>query len=89
MLPDKLKAHIIPDWKQAWKFWSVRSWILALGLIGAWVLIPESLRAFAPKRFGETILYLVFALGFIGLVGRVKKQQFLDLDKIEQPPPQP
>jgi hypothetical protein len=86
---DKLKARIIPDWKQAWKFVSVRSWVVALALIAAWVLIPESLRSYAPKEAGEWIFYLVFAFGFIGLVGRVTKQRVVDLDKILQPPPQP
>lgn len=72
----KVKVTLIPDWKQAWKFASMRINAAGLFLMGAaevlsqsWISVPPSLQAKLPHA--SSIALVLFGLG---LVGRILKK---------------
>jgi len=62
---------LVDDWKQAWKWISVQSMTVAMAIQGAWMFIPEDMKASIPK---EVVHGITMALLFVGIVGRLKKQ---------------
>ena len=63
---------LVDDAKQAWKWFSVQAMALAGAIQGAWVLLPDDMKAsIAPSIVsGITLTLLVF-----GIVGRLVDQK--------------
>lgn len=57
---------LIPNWRDAWKWFSVQSMAIAMALQGTWLSLPVALQSKVPSDwvFGMTIAVLV--LGFFG-----------------------
>jgi hypothetical protein len=68
-------THVIPGWKQAWKFLSMQGMLLALTIQGVWVTLPDDWRASIPTPLiaGLTIACLIF-----GVIGRLYQQKGID-----------
>lgn len=66
---DRIKARLIDEWKQAWRFWSVRIPVITFALEGTLQAFPADVRAQIP--FGEYIFPLGMALS---LFARILKQ---------------
>ena len=68
---------LIDEWRKCYKFVSVQAMVLAGAIQGAWVYIPDSLRASVPQNIvtGVTVALLV-----LGVVGRVIDQGKKDAD---------
>lgn len=73
----KVKLSLIPDWKQAWRYASMRINAAGLFLMGAaevlsqsWVSVPPSLQAKLPHA--PTVAMALFGLG---LIGRILKKE--------------
>lgn len=66
-----MKPALIPDWRDAWRWFSVQAMTLAVALQGAWLAVPDDLRVTVPPlvAHGITIGLLVF-----GIVGRLIDQ---------------
>jgi hypothetical protein len=66
------QMKLVDDAKQAWKWLSVQAMICAGALQGAWVFIPDDMRASIPHGVvqGVTIALLVLGVG-----GRLVKQK--------------
>ncbi len=64
--------HLIPDWRQAWRWFSVQALALLVALPLVWVSLPADAKAFLPDSFEPWVLVLV-AIG--GLVGRLIDQK--------------
>lgn len=76
MMLEWLKNRLVDDWRDSWRWWSVRfgsaGWtILALveALRQAWIYVPPSLYPYLP--FGR---YLAGAFFAAGLISRFLKQ---------------
>lgn len=69
-LAARVRARIIPDWRRAWRFWSLRLAAIAgvLELIPAeiflqlYALVPPDLQLLLPAR--RTIVILLFVTAF-------------------------
>ena len=63
---------MIDEWKQAWRWFSVQAMAIAVAIQGAWLFIPEDLKAQVPPAIlhWTTIALLVF-----GVAGRLVKQE--------------
>ena len=66
------KLEFVDDAKQAWRWLSVQSMVVAGAVQGAWLFIPDDLKAVVPPNVvqGVTIALLAF-----GVVGRLVKQE--------------
>lgn len=70
-----LDKWLIPDWRQCHRMISVQAWSLALAILGAWGILPNSLREYLPHMMGSAVSVVVFLLALIGTVGRVVNQK--------------
>jgi len=62
---------LVEDWRKAWTWFSVNAMIAAAAIQGAWLQIPEDMKAHIPEYLvsGATIALLV-----LGVLGRLIKQ---------------
>ena len=72
--------RLIDNWKQAWKFWSVRIWIILAALPQVLPLLGAETLAYLPTWLGNVIS--VSAL--LGVVARVVKQPSLQPDDTDK-----
>jgi hypothetical protein len=61
----------VEDVKQAWKWFSVQAMVLAGAIQGAWIFVPDDMKASIPANLmqGVTVGLLV-----LGVVGRITDQ---------------
>lgn len=65
---------LVEDAKQAWRWFSVQSMVLAAALQGAWVYIPDDLRHNIPSSVVQGVTIALLALGVVGrLVDQPKR----------------
>ena len=66
-----MKLQLVEDWRKAWRWFSVNAMVLAAAIQGAWLQIPEDMKASIPPQLLQyaTIVLLVF-----GVAGRLIKQ---------------
>ena len=57
---------LIPNWRKAWRMFSVQAQALAVAVIGAWQVIPDDIRAVVPSWASGGLLALLLALGIAG-----------------------
>lgn len=62
---------LVANWRRAWRWISVQAMVLAGALQGAWMFVPDDLRASIPPGVvqGFTIVLLV-----LGVIGRLVDQ---------------
>lgn len=68
---------LVENWREAYKWVSVHCMVVAGAIQGAWVYIPEDMKANVPHHL---INGLTVALMVLGVVGRIKKQAKDDVD---------
>jgi protein-S-isoprenylcysteine O-methyltransferase Ste14 len=66
------RFEIVDDAKQAWRWLSMQAMTAALAVQGAWVVLPDDMRATVPPDY---VQWLTFALLGLGIVGRLVKQE--------------
>ena len=64
-------TKLVEDWRKAWKWFSVNAMVAAAAIQGAWLQIPEDMKAHIPEYLvsGATI-----ALIALCVLGRLIKQ---------------
>jgi ABC-type uncharacterized transport system permease subunit len=62
---------IIPDWRRAWRWFSVQALVVLAALPLVWSTLPADLRAYLPDGW-EPYVLLAVAIG--GLAGRFVDQ---------------
>jgi|JI6StandDraft_1071083.scaffolds.fasta_scaffold50933_2 hypothetical protein len=62
---------LIPNWRQAWRMFSVQAQASSVAILGAWQALPDDLRAKVPE---SVVLGIVGALLVFGIVGRLIDQ---------------
>jgi len=62
---------LIPNWRRAWRMFSVQAMTLATAMQGAWMAVPEDLKAHVP---GALVHGVTVALLVAGIVGRLVAQ---------------
>lgn len=63
--------RLIPDWRAAWRYYSTQAMLWAVALQGAWVAVPDDLRAGVPDWLASVV---TGAILICGLVGRLVDQ---------------
>ena len=82
---NKIKLELIEDWRNFWRFWSVRLGIVGSAITGvliafpdvalsAWAMMPADLKLLIPLQYMPLIGVVVFALS---IVARLVKQKNL------------
>lgn len=64
--------RLIPNYRKAWRMFSVQAQALALTVVGAWQAVPDDIRASVPD-WGLWALLAVILGG--GIVGRLIDQE--------------
>ena len=83
---NKIKLELIEDWRNFWRFWSVRLGIVGSAITGvliafpdvalsAWAMLPADLKAAIPERYMPLIGVVIFVAS---LVARAIKQTKLE-----------
>lgn len=65
------KPTLIPQWRRAWRMFSVQAMSLAAAIQGTWTLLPEDMRASLPPAL---VHWASVALLLAGIVGRLIDQ---------------
>lgn len=63
---------LVPDWKRAYRWFSMQAMALSLALLGAWELLPADLKEALPEAYTR-VAAIVLLLA--GLAGRLVKQE--------------
>ena len=88
---NKIKLELIEDWRNFWRFWSVRLGIIGSAITGvliafpdvalsAWAMMPADLKAAIPERYMPLIGVVVFVAS---LIARAIKQTKLEPKGVE------
>lgn len=83
---NKLKLQLIEDWRNFWRFWSVRLGIVGSAVtavliafpdvaLSAWAMMPADLKAAIPERYMPLIGVGIFVAS---LIARAIKQTKLE-----------
>lgn len=67
-----MRIQLIPDWRQAWRWWSVRLGALAAALPPLWSAIPEDIKSRLP---GSTATIGASVIAIAIVIARVLPQQ--------------
>lgn len=60
--------HLIPDWRQSWKYLSVQLSSFYVAFAAAWPLLPDEQKASIISSFGYNGMGIVTAIGFLSVV---------------------
>ena len=83
---NKIKLELIEDWRNFWRFWSVRLGIIGSAITGvliafpdvalsAWAMMPADLKSAIPEHYMPLIGVVIFVAS---LVARAIKQTKLE-----------
>jgi hypothetical protein len=65
------KLQIVDNWKSCWRWFSTQAMTLAAAIQGAWMFIPEDMKATMPPNLVQAVTVGLLALG---IAGRLVKQ---------------
>ena len=82
----KLRIELIEDWRNFWRFWSVRLGVIGSAIaavliafpdvaLSAWAMMPGDLKAAIPERYMPLIGVVIFVAS---LIARAIKQSKLE-----------
>jgi hypothetical protein len=57
---------LVRDAKKAWRWWSVQAMALAGAIQGAWLFVPDDLKARVPDDLASTVTAVLMVLGIVG-----------------------
>lgn len=63
--------QLIPQWRRAWRMFSVQAQALAFAILGAWQVMPEEMKATLPPG---AVYWASMALLVAGIIGRLVVQ---------------
>ena len=83
---NKIKLELIEDWRNFWRFWSVRLGIIGSAITGvliafpdvalsAWAMMPADLKSAIPERYMPLIGVVILVAS---LIARAIKQTKLE-----------
>ena len=57
---------LVPNWKNAWRWFSVQSMAISGGALASWAMLPDDLKAALPAEWVAGFSGGVLVLGIIG-----------------------
>lgn len=90
----RFKLHLIEEWRQAWRMWSVRFAAIGTAIMGVlltypeiilevWNTIPADVKYFIPHDVGKYLSLIFFVLIFVSRI--IRQEKLLKPDKKETP----
>jgi hypothetical protein len=64
--------RLVPDWREAWKWFSMQFAALIIALPVAWMAVPEEVKAYLPDKWKP---WIMVALGVCVFLGRIIDQK--------------
>jgi len=58
----------IPDWRQAWKWFSVQAFAIIIALPMIWAGLPADVKAYLPDEWKPWIMVAIAAAGILGRI---------------------
>jgi hypothetical protein len=65
--------HLIPDWRQAWRWFSVQFLAIIMVVPLVWASLPADAKAFLPDAWEPWVLTTLAACGILGRIIDQKK----------------
>lgn len=65
------KFTLVEDWRSAWSWISVKCMVVAGAIQGAWLFVPDDMKATIPQ---DVLQIVTFVLLGVGVLGRLTKQ---------------
>lgn len=66
---------LVPDFKRAWRWISMQCMVVAGAVQGAWLFVPDDMKATFPKDWLQIITALLLVVGIAGrLVDQTPKE---------------
>ena len=62
---------LIPDWRQAWKWFSVQAFAIIIALPMIWTAMPADVKSYLPDDWKP---WIMVALAAAGIIGRIVDQ---------------
>jgi hypothetical protein len=62
------KPSLVPDWRDCWRWFCMHAMFIAIALQGAWLELPDDMRAGLPDWFVHAVTVAILLLGMIGRV---------------------
>lgn len=92
----KFKLQLIEDWRNFWRFWSVRLGIVGSAITGvliafpdvallAWAIMPADLKSAIPERYMPLIGVVIFVASLIARAIKQTKLQPKGVENDKQP----
>ncbi|MDM4768635.1 hypothetical protein [Solimonas sp. SE-A11] len=78
-MPSIKKPSLVPDWRECYRWFCMHAMLLSIALQGAWLELPDSMKADVP---GWLVHAVTIAVLVLGMVGRV-------VDQVKPTPPEP
>lgn len=63
--------RLIPNWRKAWRMFSVQAQAASFAILGTWQAMPDDLRSRVPE---PVVFGIVGALLVLGIIGRLIDQ---------------
>ena len=68
--------QLIPNWKKAWRMFSVQAMTLATAIQATWPMVPEDMKATLPPQLVHWVSVALLVAGILGrLVTQPKVQE--------------
>lgn len=68
----KRRLHLVKDWKQAHRWFSVQAMALSTAVLATWAVLPEDLKAGIPAGW---VTAIACGLLIVGILGRLIDQK--------------
>lgn len=64
--------RLVPDWREAWRWFSVQALGIVMALPIVWAGLPSDIKAWVPASWH---VWVLVAIGAAGIVGRLVDQK--------------
>jgi hypothetical protein len=66
-------AHLVPEWRKAHRFISVRAAALNVALLATWATLPDDLKNYLPRWLLPVVALFILIVGTAGVMVNQKK----------------
>lgn len=60
------KPKLVPDWRKAWRWFSMQAMAVSTAILATWALLPADLKARLPDDVGLVAAIVALVAGMVG-----------------------